>query len=60
MKSKWLHLFSYVLKIRFVYLNIDDVELMDEDLGCYKLNETVEVTIGEGDTFLSELLDNVS
>ena len=39
---------------------LDPVELAEGDLGHYKLQETVEVTIGEGDTFLSELLDKVS
>ena len=38
---------------------VGDVELAEEELGGYKLNEDVEITIGEGDTKLSVLLDKV-
>ena len=38
---------------------VGDLELDEEDLGGYKLNEDVEITIGEGDTKLSVLLDKV-
>ena len=36
-----------------------DMNIDEEDLGGYKLSEDVEITIGEGDTKLSVLLDKV-
>lgn len=38
---------------------VGDMNVEEEDLGGYKLNEDVEVTIGEGDTKLSVLFDKV-
>lgn len=36
-----------------------ELQLSESDLGGYRLNTDTEITIGEGDTFLSELLDKV-
>ena len=40
-------------------ISLGDMEVDEEYLGGYKLNEDVEVTLGEGDTQLSVLLDKV-
>lgn len=37
-----------------------NTEIKENDLGGYKFGAEVEVTIGEGDTILSELLDKVN
>ena len=39
--------------------NVDNVDLSEVELGGYEMGDRVEVTIGEGDCFLSELFDRV-
>jgi FK506-binding protein 4/5 len=38
---------------------VGDLEISDDILGCYRLNVDTEITVGEADTRLSELLDKV-
>ncbi len=37
-----------------------ELGISEEDLGGYKVSEDCEVTLGEGDTKVSELLDKVN
>ena len=43
----------------FRLVHTEPVEIAEADLCGYKINETSEVTMGEGDTYLAELLDKV-